>query len=111
MNSTFLRLFCAAQLVFLLSCSDAKNSGAFDLNAANQEMAQSGWNYFETHGEIGKPAGEVRSQSETGSIAANWMIHGKRYKKFYAQTNSLFLIVSCVKADGDSFAVVYTKPR
>ena len=83
------------------------------LEAEKERWTGQGWSYVET---FGASAADATYASHMSSPTARLLTafasdSGVRTNKIYAQTNGLYLVVSMQRPSGDTFALVFTKPK
>ncbi len=113
-TSTFIRVLTVILSgVMFASCSKAGQSeGAFDLPALVSKMEQGGWSYLETLGVPGKSEAETMLAAKTSrTVTAFWVTKGVREQKIYQQTDTLYAVIAHQKPEGDTFSVVFKRPK
>jgi|SRR5579863_2047691 len=97
-------LFCA--------CNGPTNTWRGELLKERSEMEKGGWSYVETLGVEGEWSTTFGGDSSTAkTIGAIWTVNGVRRNKDYTQDTDLYVIHTFVKANGDSFDVVFRKKK
>jgi hypothetical protein len=117
MNLQLPYILCLAATLFL-GCNPSTQSEQsvkpiHNIESEKQRWTAEGWSFLETFGDIstdGLYLGHM-SSSTAQSITAFASHNGTRSEKAYAQTNALFLVVSMEKPSGDTFALIFTKPK
>jgi hypothetical protein len=96
--------------MLLAGCS---NQQASTIENEKQRRSQEGWKNFET---VGTPADDAiyvsqMSSTTARSVAAFASVRGVSTNHFYQQTNALYLVVTMQRPSGDTFALVFEKPK
>jgi hypothetical protein len=83
------------------------------IEGQKHQWTQEGWNYFET---FGKPADDAvytaqMDSSTARSVSAFASSGGVSTNRIYEQTNQLYLVVTMQRPNGDTFALVFERPK
>jgi hypothetical protein len=101
-------------LLSVVGCNRAPQSPtASGLEQEKQRWTGEGWNLVETFGSGSADAVYVTHMSSptARSVTAFASAAGERTNKVYQQTSALYLVVSMQRPSGDTFALVFTKPK
>jgi hypothetical protein len=95
--------------VFVFGCSHHSST----IEAQKQEWSQEGWKYLET---FGHPADDAAYStfvdSKTADSLTAYAYSGNTSTNhIYEQTNALYLIVTMQRSNGDTFALIFEKPK
>ena len=95
----------------LFGCSSRQQT--FGVEDEKKRWTAEGWTYLET---FGRPAEDTvmvahMSSATAREITAFARTDGVATNQVYAQTQSLYLVVSMQRPTGDAFALVFTKPK
>jgi len=110
-------LFIPSLLLLILSLSGCGNDpqapAVTNLEKERDRWAAEGWAFVETFGPATENAAYAfHLSSETAkSITAIASTSGVRTNKIYHQTNAVYLLVSMQDPSGDTFALVFSKPK
>jgi PBP1b-binding outer membrane lipoprotein LpoB len=96
--------------MLLAGCS---NQQASTVESEKQKWSREGWKYFETFGAPANDAVDVSQMSSTTarSVTAFASVSGVSTNHIYHQTNALYLVVTMQRPSGDTFALVFEKPK
>lgn len=100
-------------LVLLVLCGCGSRQQTFGVEDEKKRWIAEGWSYLET---FGRPAEDTVIVAHTSSATAREITafartDGAATNRVYAQTQSLYLVVSMQRPTGDAFALVFTKPK
>jgi hypothetical protein len=101
-------------LLSVVGCNRAPHStAALGLEQEKQRWTSQGWSFTETFGSGSADGAYVSHMSSptARSVTAFASASGTRTSKVYQQTNALYLVVSMLRPSGDTFALVFTKPK
>ena len=98
--------------IVLLGCGSDQRAASVIEEESNRWTTE-GWSYLET---FGRPSDDAVAASHMSSgtarqITAFARTDGVTTNQIYAQTQSLYLVVSMQRPTGDAFALVFTKPK
>jgi hypothetical protein len=107
----FAHIVSVTTLLLLSGCSGHQQK--FRIEDEKKRCEAQGWTYLET---FGRPAqdtvmvfdGSFDTAREATAFART---DGMLTKRAYTQTNSIYLVVSMQRPNGDAFALVFTKPK
>jgi hypothetical protein len=96
--------------MLLAGCS---NQQASTIENEKQRWTREGWKYFETFGAPANDAVYMSQMSSTTarSVAAFVSVSGVSTNHIYQQTNTLYLVVTMQRQSGDTFALIFEKPK
>ncbi len=117
MNTRYIQILLLA-LLFLVGCDRNAKSGnpaSVETGLAKEKRRWSaeGWSFLETVGTASTDGQYLihMSSPTARNLTAHASSSGVRTNKVYVQTNALFLIVTMGQSSGDTFALVFTKPK
>ena len=95
--------------VFVFGCSHHSSA----IEAQKQEWSQKGWKYLET---FGTPADDAAYaafvDSRTADSLTAYAYSGSTSTNhIYEQTNALYLVVTMQRPNGDTFDLIFEKPK
>jgi hypothetical protein len=106
----FAHIVSIAGLLFLVGCGRQQTFGVED---EKKRWEADGWTYHETFGRPTEDSVVVfNASSDTAQqTSAFARTDGTLTNRVYMQTNSIYLVVTMERTNGDQFALVFTKPK
>jgi hypothetical protein len=109
----FLSHFVLISAVLVLLGCGSNQKAASVVESEKSRWTAEGWSYLET---FGRPSDDAVAASHMSSgtarqITAFARTDGAATNRIYAQTQSLYLVVSMQRPTGDAFALVFSKPK
>jgi len=108
----FAHIISVAALALILSgCGGHQET--FGISDEKKRWEAQGWTYFET---FGRPAEDTVLVFDGNADTANRVTafartDGILTNRVYAQSNSIYLVVAMQRPNGDTFSLVFTKPK
>lgn len=111
MNRFLILILLLATACFMPGCG--KGPQTSDVQAEKEIWRQQGWTYLETFGRPDDDAVEITfmTSDTADKITAFACTNNVQVSRDYVQTNRIYLVASMGQTNGDTFSLVFTKPK